>query len=188
MQVVCSDVWNVNENWYITMSFFHTFLSPTPYSFPLSTFCILGLFSVHLTCLLRALLPALTVLPFFALTALSNCKSIRMFWEWFGIFFFLTTGLEIAWGGMFRAKFLWHWRLNSRLPCKNFKDTLLGHKLCLALTKPEKYLWAWGRFCSLYTTLVEMWCMVSWNVCLLWDLAGYLPGSFTTGELDSSSA
>lgn len=62
---------------------------------------------------------------------------------------FIKIGLEIAWGGVFRAKLVWCWRL----PCKSYKYILLGYKLCLALTKPAMYLGDWGRF---WATLVGM--------------------------------
>lgn len=110
---------------------------------------------VNLPCLLRALLPGeLCWLFLHFLHCLSTSPFTRF--ENDLASFFITIGLEIAWGGMFRAKLMWCWRLNSRLPGKNFKYMLSGHKLCLALIKPEMYLWAWGRFCSFWVTLVGM--------------------------------
>lgn len=110
---------------------------------------------MNLTCLLRALLPQGLCWLFLHLL---HCLTTSPFTRFKNDLasFFITIGLEIAWGGMFKEKLVWCWRLNSRLPCKNFKSMLLEHKPCLALTKLEMYLWAWGSFCSLWATLIGM--------------------------------
>lgn len=61
------------------MSFFPTLLSPTPFSVPVSTFILDGLF--HFSALRESYLSATRAVASFALATLSNHKSIHRFLE-----------------------------------------------------------------------------------------------------------